>query len=233
MEVNLSILEILKKLTAEPAYAEKVSMGLRTGTLDLYSVDEVSLEWDLITNICEGVRENKWGQLSSKQRIALLIDVFEFLPHYTSSSHLYKAFAHDDLDPQAKITLWNGLISQISSENEYARKPIEYVLWVDFFEDQKTCKEAWSELTSRASCPNILDRLLVIAGPVPFDLKQPFYERLSSDQSRHGVLAESLAHSINDYYGQIDLEEAKKYLKILMLPMENAHFSFLRDHLEN
>lgn len=235
MLAKLTIPQVLEEMGASFQFANRISNALKTGVLDLYGKsdsDEASKAWDLITDICEGVRENKWRLLSTEQRIDTLLSVFETFPHYTSSSHLFLTFSQDDdLSGEAKEKLWDGIIRQLTIKNENIREPMEYVLWVDFFEDQNTCEESWLALTSRASASFALDRLLIIAGPVPYKLKQPFYERCADDRSRHAILAQSLAHSVNDVYGKIDKTDAKKYLRILELPHENEYFSFLRERL--
>ena len=116
----------------------------------------------------------------------------------------------------------------LDSDDNYLREPIEYVLWVDFFEDTSSCERVWSELTKGQLTPKVLDRLLVIAGPVPFRLKQPYYKELAKKPERHSVLAESLAHSMNDVFGKSDPIETKRFLKVLQLPPENQHLKYLR-----
>lgn len=223
--------EILQHLKADKALAAQVSRNLRSTSFDLHAADNEDT-WDLLADACEGVRQDKWRTSTAEQRFASLFEIFTVWPCYTTASHLYGEFIHGEaVDELAKRQLWHGILDCIGSDDLSIREAIEYVLWVDFFEDQSTCKETWGELTSRVRRPEVLDRLIVNAGPVPFALKQPFYRKLSRDPSRHAVLAESLARSIDDAFGQTDLVETQKYFDKLQLPDGNKHFEYLRKKL--
>lgn len=235
MTTKFRVPQILTEMGADVEFAYRVSTGLKTGQLDLYgdqNGNEASKEWELITDICEGVRENKWRSRSTEQRIDAMLSIIDAFPHYTSSSHLFQIFSHDgDLTDEAKEKLWDGIIRYLSDKNTNVREPIEYVLWVDFFEDQSTCQEAWTELTARACEPVVLDRLLIIGGPVPYALKRPIYESYSKVPSKHAVLAQSLAHSINDVFGKIDKADARRYLDILKLPNQDEYYNYLLERM--
>jgi len=106
--MKLSIAEILNFLSVDPEFAERASAGLKAKTLDI-NEPQNSTAWEVITDACEGARENKWKKLSAEQRIITLFEIFEFLPCYTSSSHLYQTFAFDEyLDQLAKTSFGRG-----------------------------------------------------------------------------------------------------------------------------
>jgi len=198
------ISELLSDAGTDRSFAEQVSAGLKNSTLDLYnSADDISLEWEAINDLCEGVLENKWKVFDLEECVFTLLKLVEFFPSYTASSMLYRAFIYQELDPTAKDILWNGILTLISGPCAPTQDAVEYALWVDFFEDQSTCQEAWLELTKRAS-GEVLSRLLIVAGPMPYELKHPFYVELAKDPEKHNVLAESLVCSINDVYGKVD-----------------------------
>ena len=226
----ISIAEIIEFLDLDPDFAKKTSDGLKTKSLDIHDNKNLNA-WEFITDACDGVRENKWKNLTHGQRIITLFKIIEFLPSYTASQHLYSAFVYDQMDLDAEHELWEGILGLLASDEKALREPIEYVLWVDFFEDTMTCRRAWAGLTRKSMPRKVQDRLLVIAGPVPFKLKKPYYNILISNPLRHAILAESLAHSLNDIYGKIDIVAAKTYTKGLQLPSKNPHLKFLKEKL--
>lgn len=231
--MQASILKILDKLSVSRQFAERVSDELRTGKLDLYAgaSDSPSTAWNFINDACEHICKSREANLSSEQQVDCLLDVVEAYPSYAASQFLFRLFREDGLSSLAEDKLWEGILCLLVNENIFVHEAARYVLWVDFFEDQSCSEEAWLALTSRAKAPHMLDKLLVNAGSVPFMLKRPFYDELLQEPARHAVVAESLARSVNDVYGQIDNRTARGYLQRLHLPEENEHVRYLSETL--
>jgi len=189
--------------------------------------------WEIIDDICEGIRENKWEQLSATQRFDRLFEVIQLWPNYTTTRHLFSAYLFDEgINQNVKQHLWQGILKFLASTKESLREPVEYVLWVDFFEDQSTCEEAWHGLMNLSKNKEVTNRLLINAGPVPYIMKKPIYQLLLSDKTRHSVIAESLARSLEDVYGDIDHKDARLLLKQLKLLKFNKYVKFLSANLE-
>jgi hypothetical protein len=76
-------------------------------------------------------------------------------------------------------------------------------------------------------------KLLEYAGPVPFDLKAPLYNRLIKDKANHPAIFKSLLYSAQDVYGKIDKPRAQALLKKLKTIDTTSHeYKLLRDKIQ-
>ena len=62
------------------------------------------------------------------------------------------------------------------------------------------------------------ERVLDVAGPVPWDYKAPLYERLAEEERWHAAILRSLQFSQTDVYGSIDASAAGLFRAQLKLP---------------
>ena len=106
-------------------------------------------------------------------------------------------------------------------------------LWVDFFEDQSTVKEAWREMTRPDTAPSErrLERLLELAGPVPWRLKEPLFEQLFPEPRWHPFILRALVGSAFDVCGDCKPRAAERWLGRLQLPDDAPDLAALRRHL--
>jgi hypothetical protein len=77
---------------------------------------------------------------------------------------------------------------------------------LSLFRDAEIARDAWNGINPDTLAPRGLQRLLEVAGPVPWALKAPLYKRLLPDPARHQAIFGSLLLSRFDVYGQIDEE---------------------------
>ena len=108
------------------------------------------------------------------------------------------------------------------------QRPVEYYLWCDFFEAGDRCEEAWDAMVSPDTPTNALRSLLLISGPVPFDLKLPLYRCLLPEPAWHHFIFLSILHSHFEEYGQLDPEPAKEILKQLQIPASTPDWARLQ-----
>ncbi len=95
-----------------------------------------------------------------------------------------------------------------------------------------TVDEAWTELALPDELSEEgLERLLDISGPVPFGLKEPFYDRLLSNKRWHQAIFVGLVRSAFDYYGDLDIAAARRILARLDVPEDAIGMEELRARL--
>ena len=119
----------------------------------------------------------------------------------------------------------------LASENFYA-DPVGYVLWVEFFEDEETVRDTWQGLVNNYSTKKALLRLLEHSGPVPFDLKETYYNTFLHDESNHEVIFNSLLYSAYDVFGQIDKKKARLILSKLKVDTGTENYNVLKEKLK-
>jgi hypothetical protein len=186
--------------------------------------------WDLFDDISEKVW---YSTMPVSQKISLGFQLFEIFPSYY---HFLVPFYHairDNVitDSKEKELIWKSFMTYLASENYYA-DPVGYVLWVEFFEDQSTVREAWQGLVNNYSDKRSLLRLLEYAGPVPFDLKEPIYYSLLADKKEHEHVLNSLLHSAYDVFGQIDKKKTLDILAKLEIATKTENYGLLKEKLK-
>lgn len=188
--------------------------------------------WDIADDICNGIVDNTWEVLSAKQKIDRLCDLFELWPSYSILSRLFSFYiAAETLEQSSKSHLWLKMVSFLDRKRPHHCEAMEYVIWVDFFENQSTCAEAWSGLMTAAKDKTARDRLVVNAGPVPYHLKKQIYHMLAKKTDDHEILTQSLARSLQDVYGDLDIKDAKVLMRKISLPRKNKYLKYLRENL--
>lgn len=189
-------------------------------------------DWRIINGICTGVIDNEWEDITPEHQIKRLFDVLDIWPTYSAATNIHELYVVTvQHDTSLSGWLWARLLTYLTPEDSPQRKAIEYVLWVDFLEDLPSNEKAWFGLLDANPNKYALERLLTLSGPVPYHMKKPLYERLFQQPENHGILAEAIAHSVQDYFGSIDRKDARRYVSELQLPASNKFIKFLRTAL--
>jgi hypothetical protein len=178
------------------------------------------------------LQEHIWWQPGSwHAKIALLFAVYDDMPaygHLMYAKHHYEEFSTDD-----RAFWWNQVIARVSGADPALSQPLAYSLWCDFFEDPDTVAEAWTTLTAPNVPVAVLKTALRAAGPVPYALKHPVYERLVIDPAWHEAILESLLYSAYDYFGQLDVADARVMLdRLVLAPSLHDQVQALRAKLD-
>jgi hypothetical protein len=168
--------------------------------------------------------------LSDRQRVGLFVFLYREMPSYVVL--MYTGHVYPDLGPEARAAFWAAYRALLEEDDDRLAAPVAYSLWCNYFEDDATVDEAWGVLTEPPLGRRATERLLEAAGPVPWRLKAPLYERLLPDPSWHPHLFQSLRWSHHDVYGQIDPGPALRLLNRLRLPGTTEGLSELRQALE-
>jgi hypothetical protein len=177
----------------------------------------------------DDISDKVWySTMSSSQKIVLGFQLFEKFPsYYHFLTPFYHGIKNNEItDATDKETIWKQFMKYLAAENYYA-DPVAYVLWVDFFEDEKTVNETWQGLTSNYVEKKDLLNLLEAAGPVPYELKEPLYKNFISDIANHELIFKSLLFSAFDVYGQIDNGKALKIVAKLKIDRESEKYKLL------
>ncbi|GAA4498397.1 hypothetical protein GCM10023172_15270 [Hymenobacter ginsengisoli] len=206
--------------------AKAVSVGCGTQGV----VKQLSSEtWTLLDEISDEVWYSK---MEVADKISLGFQLYEKFPSYY---HFLVPFYHGVRDkeislPDHKKIIWEHFIQYLASEAYYA-DPVSYVLWVEFFEDATTVRDTWQGLLNNCRDKKCLLSMLEIAGPVPFDLKEPCYKALITDKASHEVIFNSILHSAFDYFGNIDKKKASIILSKLSIDKKAENYKLLKDKL--
>jgi hypothetical protein len=186
--------------------------------------------WDLFDDMSDKIW---YSSLNCFQKITLGFEIYELFPsYYHFLMPYYYAILHNEIiDQKEKDIIWKQFMKYFAAENYYA-DPVGYVLWVDFFEDPQTVEETWLGLLNNYTDDKSLPRLIVHAGPVPYELKEPVYKSLLSDTKNHESIFNSLLYSAYDVYGQIDKGKAARILAQLNIDTATEYYRLLKRKLK-
>ena len=186
--------------------------------------------WELNADLCEGILSERWEPLTDLDKFQRLFELVELWPTYSTTSFLPRLLLEEP-DADAVEFLWKKVATILGQAPNALREAIEYVLWVDFFEDQSVSGKAWSGLMNACPSSKAMARLLANSGPVPYSQKKNQYRALLADPDDHEILAECLARSLEDVYGDIDRIEAKELFAQLQLDSSNKFMRYLGENL--
>ncbi|MGH1465778.1 MAG: hypothetical protein ACRBBQ_10505 [Cognatishimia sp.] len=186
--------------------------------------------WELSNDLCEGILSERWESLTDSEKFERLIEIIVLWPCYSTASFLHQLYTIGT-DAEAEALLWRRIVFLLEHVDRLHREAIEYVLWVDFFEDSDSAVKAWNGLMSANPSDKAKRRLLVNSGPVPYTEKRSYYQELYSNPNDHELLAECLARSLQDVYGDIDRDQAKAMMASLQVSSENRFMSYLQENL--
>jgi hypothetical protein len=170
------------------------------------------------------------GEASARERVALAFALYREMPCYATLMYTTGYFATWDDD--ARRLFWSEYRTLVSDADDRLAEPVAYSLWSDYFEDATTVTEAWREMAQPDRLSDRgLARVLDAAGPVPFALKSPLYDRLAQSKRWHLAIFRSLLHSAFDAYGDIDRAAAARLLARLSVPASSRGFEALEKQL--
>jgi hypothetical protein len=153
------------------------------------------------------------------EEVALVLEFYEDLPCYHFLSHYQRVLFDKDAVGE-KSFFWKRLREFMNSEDESLSAPAVYFLWVDLFENPATVQEAWGQMLVKPCNELAIGRLLKCAGPVPCELKFPFYDLLLLDRKWQAGIFESLYFSEFEYFGQLDSLPDRKYAREIMAKLD-------------
>ena len=169
--------------------------------------------------------------LTDKEKIDVLFAVYTDMPCYALLMEVPMHYDHQ-LSAQAKAAFWQQVRLLLSQDDDTLAEPIDYLLWCDFFEFTDRCTTAWNEVTRETINANLIRRILSVAGPVPFHLKEPLFTKLMQESAWHPALFASLRASYDDIYGQIDTKKAIAMLEQLIVPSAMSDLQHFRQILQ-
>jgi len=172
-----------------------------------------------------------YGEAPLTERLEMGLRLYREIPCYASTIELkgfYGAFGDEH-----KRALWAAVRSLLDGDDDRLADPLTYALWVDFFEDRDTVAEAWRETTRRDVEPwrRRIARVLDVAGPVSWPLKEELFAVLVGDERLHPAILRALAGSAFDVCGQLDQAAAAGWLRRLRLAPETPDLPALRVRL--
>ncbi len=167
------------------------------------------------------------GDASLAERLEMGLRLYREMPCYASTIELksfYEQFGADE-----RRALWQAFRAVLDCDDDRLADP----LWVDFFEDRGTVEEAWRETTRRDVDPweRRLVRVLDVAGPVPWRLKEELFAALVREPRFHHAIFRAIAGSAFDLYGDLDPPAAARWLGRLDLPPQTPDLAALRVRL--
>jgi hypothetical protein len=186
--------------------------------------------WDLFDEVSDKV----WNSdMTNLKKITLGFQLYELFPSYY---HFLTPFYHGIRDKQIaeqneKEIIWNHFMKYLASENCYSH-PVSYVLWVDFFEDDTTVRETWQGLVNNNSDRTSLLRLLAVAGPVPFELKESLFNSFLTEIETHELIFDSLLTSAYEVFGKIDKKKSLAILAKLQIDTKTEKYKLLQEKLK-
>lgn len=195
---------------------------------------ESAREWpDDLEDVPHELADTLWyeGDASGADRLAAAQALYRAMPCYANLMYVKHAF--DEFGREERASLWAEYRALLAQPDDRLADPVMYSLWVDFYEDRSTVKEAWEE-TSRLEPheERRLQRVLEMSGPVPFKLKTRVYEQIVDDPRWHAHIFRSLLASASDVYGDIKQRGARRWLDRLVLSPETPGLAEFRATLK-
>lgn len=148
--------------------------------------------------------------LSTRNKLEISFKYFELKPNYWTTANW--KMNYNNFNKEEKIFLWDKYRYYLLKGTKEEKEKIEYSLWVDFFEDISTCKEAWNNILTANYNSEIIKRILPISGPVDYKLKSELYKTIIPEKKYHNLILKSLHGSFFDVYGDIEVMKARKLL---------------------
>lgn len=165
------------------------------------------------------------------ERLQMGLRLYREMPCYASTIAFKSFYGHFGADE--KRVLWEALRDVLDSDDDRLADPLTYALWADFFEDRATVQEAWRETTRRDVDPwqRRVVRVLDVAGPVPWRLKDALFATLVGEPRFHQAIFRALAGSAFDMYGELEPAAAAAWLARLRLAPDTPDLPALRVRL--
>jgi hypothetical protein len=168
------------------------------------------------------------SDLPDFQQVELVIQFYRDLPfmHFP-----YVAYEHyDSFSTYAKSVFWDGVRAHLFQGNEALSQPLMIVIMMQFLADEQLFEEAWAELTGPQANTKLLEGIVALNAPVPFELQKPLYLRLIGERASHPAISRGLRGSLA--MGNIDAAWARSILPQLDLPANDENMIDLREELQ-
>lgn len=167
---------------------------------------------------------------SLSERLEAGLALYREMPCYANTVPLhgfYHEFSAGDRD-----RLWDAYRAALAHPDDRLADPVSYSLWVDFFEDPATVEEAWQETTRPGGegWERRVSRVLDVAGPVPWPLKEALFESLVDEPRWHPAVLRAIVGSAFDAFGALG-PSAGDWLRRLALPDDTPDLPALRARL--
>jgi len=165
------------------------------------------------------------------QRLRLGLHLYRDMPCYANTTHLVGF--HAEYGAAERSMLWDAYRQALQSASDELADPIAHALFADAFQDERLVQEAWLQTTRRDVEPweRRIERLLAIAGPVPWSLKAALLDELAVQPSWHASIFRALADSTFQSQGQLERRPAARLLDRLTLAADTHDLLALRAHL--
>ena len=187
-------------------------------------------EHPILWKLPQEIGDILWDQaISTNQKIEEVVAVYWEIPCYGLLNYVGDLF--ESLDDEERAHLWAKCITILDAENRLFARPMEYFLWCDFFERGDRAEEAWEALVTPETPHQALQSILLVSGPVPFDLKHSVYERLLTNPEWHHWIFLSILHSYSEEHGQFEEEPGKRILEQLLIPRSTPNLIELQKAL--
>ncbi len=174
-------------------------------------------EHPILWKLPQEIGDVLWGQSNTtREKIDELVAVYREMPCYGLLNYVGDLF--ESLDEEEKLHFWTQCIDILDDEERLFARPLEYFLWCDFFERGDRVEDAWENLVTPETPQLALRSILLVSGPVPFDLKLSVYERLLTNPQWHQWIFLSILHSYSEKHGNFEKEPAIRILEQLLIP---------------
>lgn len=165
------------------------------------------------------------------ERLDTGLALYREMPCYANTVALHGFYREFSADQRRR--LWDAYRAALEDPDDRLADPVSYSLWVDFFEDAATVEEAWQETTRGGGerWELRITRVLDVAGPVPWVLKETVFAQLCDDPRRHRAIFRAIAGSAFDALGRLG-PSAAHWLERLDLPDDTPDLAALRARLQ-
>jgi hypothetical protein len=166
--------------------------------------------------------------LANFQQVELAMQFYRDLPfmHFP-----YVAYEHyNSFSTYAKSVFWDGVRAHLFQGNEALSQPLMVVMMMQFLADEQLFEEAWAELTGPQANRKLLEGIIELNAPVPFELQKPVFIRLIGERASHPAICRGLLGSL--LLGNIDAAWARSIFQQLDLPANDENMITLRKELQ-
>lgn len=224
---------IFSSLLRVPAFLKKDWPVLEPGTRPWWDcVQRLGVEQDsveLTLRILDNNPEQEefgphalWfpGDASTSEKVVTLMLLAYRLPDY--GVFMYVAHRWNDAGRALRAWLASAYAWMIDEGDEKQREAALYSLWVDFFEVPNRATFMFPHLWQKLRARN---ELLAASGPVRWQQKRAAYKAAARDPKLHEGLAQGLAASFYDTYGNVEPIEALALFRAITIEDEQLRSS--------
>jgi hypothetical protein len=162
------------------------------------------------------------------ERLEMGLALYREMPCYANTVALHGFYSEFSAEDRGR--LWDAFRAALEDPDQRLADPVAYSLWVDFFEDAATVEEAWQQTTAGTAgerWERRVVRVLDVAGPAPWALKDDLFARLCDEPRLHPAIFRAIAGSAFDVFGKLG-SSAASWLDRLDLPADTPDLAALR-----